>query len=78
MLKIPYIFSQLGQLPEFGTGRGLTSNRATSSGFHDLDDALESLLGDDTGSEVKRGGRQRNKSQIAKSKGSTASKARYI
>lgn len=56
---------QLGQLPEFGSGRGLSgaslNHSSTGGGFHDLDNALESLLEDN--SEKRGGGRQKAKTR---------------
>ena len=56
---------QLGQLPEFGSGRGLSgaslNHSSTDGGFHDLDNALESLLEDN--SEKRGGGRQKAKTR---------------
>ena len=54
------MFSQLGQLPEFGAGLGLTSRANTNGGIGDLDDDLEFLLGDNSKSKSTRG---RSKSQ---------------
>ena len=54
---------QLGQLPEFGSGRGLSgaslNHSSTGGGFHDLDNALESLLEDNSGKRA--GARQKAK-----------------
>jgi hypothetical protein len=66
---------QLGQLPEFGSGRGLSGASLNHSstgggGFHDLDNALESLLEDN--SETRGGGRQKAKATKTRGKDSTS------
>ncbi len=66
---------QLGQLPAFGSGRGLSGaslNHSSSGGggFHDLDNALESLLEDNGGKRA--GGRQKAKATKTREKDSTS------
>lgn len=68
---------QLGQLPEFGSGRGLSAslNRSsTSGGFQDLNNALESLLEDNSVKKggAKTGGRQKGRATKTRAKESTS------
>ena len=67
-IVVSLLHIQLGQLPEFGSGRGLSGSSLNHSltghadeGFHDLDNALESLLEDN--SEKRGGGRQKAKTR---------------